>query len=72
MSQENVVLVRREYGALAARDWTTIAEIWHSGIELEAVEATPGRDIYPAAEEITQFLDSLAGPHSRGKPALCR
>ena len=62
MSEENVELVRREYGALAARDWTAIAEIWHPEIELEADE--PGRGIYRGAEEITQFYDSWAEPYS--------
>src|SRR3954451_12341318 len=33
MSQENVEIVRRESVAFAARDWATLADIWHPGIE---------------------------------------
>ena len=65
MSKENVEIVRREYGALAARDWAAIAEIWHPEIELEADEAAPGRGTYRGAEEITQFYDSWAEPYSQ-------
>jgi ketosteroid isomerase-like protein len=38
MSQENVEIVRREYIAFAARDWTALAEIWHPDIEYEALD----------------------------------
>jgi ketosteroid isomerase-like protein len=37
MSQ-NVEIVRREYAAFAARDWATLAEIWHPEIEYEALD----------------------------------
>ncbi len=64
MSQENVELVRREYGALAARDWIAIAEIWHPEIELEASRAAPGAGVYRGTEQITRFFDSWAEPYS--------
>ena len=66
MSQENVELVRREYGALAARDWIAIAEIWHPEIELEASRAAPGAGVYRGTEQITQFYDSALAQGSCG------
>jgi ketosteroid isomerase-like protein len=38
MSQENVELVRREYVALADRDWAALGDIWHPDIEYEALD----------------------------------
>ena len=38
MSQENVEIVRREYVAFAARDWSMLADIWHPEIEYEALD----------------------------------
>jgi ketosteroid isomerase-like protein len=65
MSQENVEIVRREYVALAARDWTAIAEVWHPDIELEADRTAPGAGTYRGLEEITRFFDTWAEPYSQ-------
>src|SRR5262249_1757597 len=60
----NVEVVRREYEAMAARDWTAIAAIWHSEIELEASPYAPGAGTYRGHDEITQFYDTWAEPYS--------
>jgi uncharacterized protein len=67
MSQENVELVRREYIALAARDWTAIVAVWHPDIELEADPTAPGAGTYRGIDEITQFFDTWAEPYSEYK-----
>jgi ketosteroid isomerase-like protein len=64
MSEENVAVVRREYEAMAARDWTAIAAIWHPDIELEASPYAPGAGTYRGRDEITQFYDTWAEPYS--------
>ena len=64
MSQENVEVVRREYDALAARDWTAIAKLWHPDIELEQDPSEPGAGIYRGHQEITQFFDTWAELYS--------
>ena len=64
MSQENVELVRREYDALAARDWTAIAALWHPEIELETDSSAPGAGIYRGRDAITEFFDTWAEPYS--------
>src|SRR3954454_2747064 len=64
MSQENVEIVRREYEALAARDWVAIAEIWHPDIELEADESAPGAGLYRGLDEITRFFDTWSELYS--------
>jgi ketosteroid isomerase-like protein len=38
MSEENLGTVRREYAALATRDWETLAEVWHPEVEYEALD----------------------------------
>jgi ketosteroid isomerase-like protein len=38
MSEENLGTVRREYAALATRDWETLAEVWHPDVEYEALD----------------------------------
>ena len=53
MSQENVEIVRREYVALAARDWGAIAEVWHPDIELEA-KTDPEGGTFRGLDEITR------------------
>jgi ketosteroid isomerase-like protein len=63
MSQEKLAIVRREYRALAARDWVAVAEVWHPEVELEADESAPGAGVYPGLEEITQFFDTWAEPY---------
>jgi ketosteroid isomerase-like protein len=56
-------VVRREYVALAARDWAAIAKLWHPDIELEADPSAPGAGTYRGHEEITQFFDTWAEPY---------
>ena len=63
MSEENVEVVRREYDALAARDWTAVAKLWHPDIELEADPTAPDAGTYRGHEEITQFFDTWAEPY---------
>src|SRR5436190_6667223 len=64
MSQENVEVVRREYDALAARDWVAIAEVWHPDIELEALETEPEAGTYRGLDEITRYFDAWSEPYS--------
>jgi ketosteroid isomerase-like protein len=64
MSQENVEMVRREYVALAARDWVAIAETWHPDIELEALKADPEAGTYRGLDEITRYFDTWSEPYS--------
>ena len=64
MSQENVEIVRREYVALAARDWKAIAESWHPEIELESLETEPESGTYRGLDEITRYFDTWSEPYS--------
>ena len=64
MSQANIEIVRREYDALAARDWTAIAKLWHPEIELETDPSAPGAGTYRGHDEITKFFDTWAEPYS--------
>ena len=50
MSRENIEIVRREYVAFAARDWSTLADIWHPEIEYEALDPAT----YRGHEELRQ------------------
>ena len=61
MSQENVEIVRREYAAMAARDWDALAEVWHPEIEYEVLM---GAGTFRGIEQITRFFDSYAGSYS--------
>ena len=61
MSQENVEIVRREYAAMAARDWDALAELWHPEIEYEVLM---GAGTFRGIEQITQFFDSYSSPYS--------
>jgi ketosteroid isomerase-like protein len=61
MSQENVEVVRREYDALAARDWTTIAKLWHRDIELEADPSAPGAGPSWLCASIREPATSISG-----------
>jgi ketosteroid isomerase-like protein len=63
MSQENVEMVRREYVALAARDWVAIAETWHPDIELEALKADPEAGTYRGLDETTRYFDTWSEPY---------
>jgi ketosteroid isomerase-like protein len=57
MSQENAEVVRRDVAARAARDWSTLDQIWHPEIELVLVG---GSGTFTGIDEITQFFDSLS------------
>jgi ketosteroid isomerase-like protein len=61
MSRANVELVRREYDAFAARDWTALAEIWHPEIEYEVVM---GAGTFRGIDQITQFFASYSDVYS--------
>jgi ketosteroid isomerase-like protein len=65
MSQENVEIVRREYGAFAARDWAALADLCHPDIEYETLQSAPGfSGTYHGLDEITEFFDAWAEPYS--------
>jgi ketosteroid isomerase-like protein len=64
MSQENVEIVRREYAALTARDWATLADIWHPDIELETPESEPEAGTYRGLDEITRYFDGFSESYS--------
>ena len=57
MSQENVEVVRRDVAARAARDWSTLHEIWDPEIQLVLVG---GSGTIQGIDEITRFFDSLS------------
>jgi len=59
MSQENVEVVRREYAAFAARNWTALADLCHRDIEYETLEY--GR--YRGLSAIVDFFDAWADPY---------
>ena len=59
MAQEHVEIVRREYAALAARDWAALADLCHPDIEYETLKTAPGvSGCYRGLQEITEFFDS--------------
>ena len=60
MSQENVEVVRRDVAARAARDWSTLHEIWDPEIQLVLVG---GSGTIQGIDEITRFFDSLSDPY---------
>ena len=60
MSQENLELVRREYVALAARDWDALAEIWHPDIEYEALDPATYRGLDEIKEDFMGWSDLYA------------
>jgi ketosteroid isomerase-like protein len=64
VSEENVEIVRREYAALAARDWEALADLCHPDIEYETLERTPGLGgCLHGLREITEFFDAWAEPY---------
>ena len=60
MSQENLELVRREYVALAARDWDALAEIWHPDVEYEALDPATYRGLDEIKEDFMGWSDLYA------------
>jgi ketosteroid isomerase-like protein len=64
MSLENVEVVRREYVALAARDWAALAEVWHPDIEVEALETEPEAGTYRASKR-SRDTSRLGPSHTR-------
>jgi ketosteroid isomerase-like protein len=64
MSKENVEIVRREYVALAARDWDAIADVWHPEIELESTESEPEAGTYRGVNEIARYFDTWSKPYA--------
>ena len=59
MSEGQVEIVRREYAALAARDWAALADLCHPDIEYETLKTAPGvSGCYRGLQEITEFFDS--------------
>jgi ketosteroid isomerase-like protein len=61
MSQENVEVVRREYVAMAARDWAALRTIWHPDIEYDVVS---GAGTFRGIDQITEFFDSYSEVYS--------
>ena len=61
MSQENVEIVRREYVAMAARDWAALKDIWHPDVEYEVVM---GAGTFRGLDRITEFFDSYGEMYS--------
>jgi ketosteroid isomerase-like protein len=59
MSRENVEVVRRVYGAFAARDWAALGDLWHSDVEYETLGVAPGH--LRGFRKITDFFDAWAG-----------
>ena len=52
-------IVRREYAAFAARDWTALGDLCHPDIEYETLKTAPGVHArYRGLQEITEFFDS--------------
>ena len=65
MSGDHVEIVRRQYDAFAARDWETLAELWHPEIEYVTVEKAAGvSGSYRGLEQITEFFDSWSDLYS--------
>jgi ketosteroid isomerase-like protein len=61
MSAAKVQIVRREYAAMAARDWDALADIWHPEIEYEVLM---GAGTFRGIEQITRFFDSYSDPYA--------
>ncbi len=57
MSQENVEIVRRDVAARDARDWSSLAEIWHPEIEWTVLR---GGGTYRGLDELTDFFETLS------------
>jgi len=57
---ENLELVRREYVALAARDWDALAEVWHPDIEYEALDPATYRGLDELKEDFMGWSDLYA------------
>jgi ketosteroid isomerase-like protein len=64
MSQENVELVRREFAAFAARDWTALADVWHPEVEYETLDTDPDSATFRGVARISKLFDALAAPFS--------
>jgi ketosteroid isomerase-like protein len=64
MSQENVELVRREFAAFAARDWTALADVWHPEVEYETLDTDPHSATFRGVARISKLFDALAAPFS--------
>jgi ketosteroid isomerase-like protein len=61
MSQEHVEVVRREYVAMAARDWAALRNIWHPDIEYDVVS---GAGTFRGIDQVTGFFDSYSELYS--------
>ena len=62
MSQENVEVIRRLYGAMNRGDWDTAFAQASHGIEWETDPRHPKAGIYRGRQAFRQFVEDMEGP----------